>query len=210
VIYLSLLRLNPRSHRAIADLRNPYDLHRTLSRAFGAEEADYRAARCLFRLEEGRDGLPVLLVQACRTPDWATFSATDYLLATPEVKSAEPVLRPGIRLRFRLRANPTKRLSAGCPGEKKDGKRVQLFKEEEQLAWLARKGEAGGFHVQEACVSARGNDRARKEGHTLTFGGVLFDGVLEVTDPDAFVRTLEAGVGTGKGFGYGLLSVARV
>ncbi len=44
--------------------------------------------------------------------------------------------------------------------------------------------------------------------HDLTLIAVRFDGVLQITDLTTFNRTLEQGVGSGKGFGFGLLSVA--
>ena len=44
----------------------------------------------------------------------------------------------------------------------------------------------------------------------MTHSSVLFDGLLRVTDTDAFLRTLVRGIGPGKAFGFGLLSVAPV
>lgn len=43
----------------------------------------------------------------------------------------------------------------------------------------------------------------------LTFGSVLFEGVLEITDAERFQKTLQAGIGSGKAYGFGLLSIAR-
>ena len=43
----------------------------------------------------------------------------------------------------------------------------------------------------------------------LTFGDVLFEGRLVVTDAALFRQTLERGIGSGKAYGFGLLSVAR-
>lgn len=40
------------------------------------------------------------------------------------------------------------------------------------------------------------------------FLAVRFDGLLEVTDPGKFLETLRAGIGSAKGFGFGLLSLA--
>jgi CRISPR system Cascade subunit CasE len=44
--------------------------------------------------------------------------------------------------------------------------------------------------------------------HRLSFGSVLFEGVLEITDAERFQKTLEAGIGSGKAYGFGLLSIA--
>jgi len=39
MIHLSLLILNPRSRQIQAELRDPYQMHRTISRAFGEDPA---------------------------------------------------------------------------------------------------------------------------------------------------------------------------
>ncbi len=41
------------------------------------------------------------------------------------------------------------------------------------------------------------------------FSAARFDGVLQVTDAAKFLHAIERGVGPGRGFGFGLLSVAR-
>jgi len=37
---------------------------------------------------------------------------------------------------------------------------------------------------------------------------VRFDGTLEVTEPEIFLETVRQGIGSGKGLGFGLLSLA--
>jgi CRISPR system Cascade subunit CasE len=43
----------------------------------------------------------------------------------------------------------------------------------------------------------------------MTFGDVVFEGRLRVGDAEAFRRALAVGIGSGKAYGFGLLSVAR-
>ena len=42
----------------------------------------------------------------------------------------------------------------------------------------------------------------------MTFGDVVFEGRLVVTDVERFRQALADGIGSGKAFGFGLLSVA--
>ncbi len=42
----------------------------------------------------------------------------------------------------------------------------------------------------------------------LTFASVLFDGDLVVLDKMLFLEALSGGIGTGKAYGFGLLSIA--
>jgi len=201
-MYLSQLRLNPRHRQVQAELRNPYELHRTLAKAFGQGVA-YTAARPLFRVDVLPSGnLPVLLLQSLREPCWQhlTVPAT-YLLEPPVVKPLDPVFQTGQRLRFRLQANPT---------VKREGKRHLLRTEEEQIAWLRRKGDDHGFALIAVRLREAAACTARTtEGRAAHLEGVIFDGVLRVGDPAAFRAALETGIGAGKGFGFGLLSLAR-
>ncbi|MBO9390923.1 MAG: type I-E CRISPR-associated protein Cas6/Cse3/CasE [Roseiflexus sp.] len=96
------------------------------------------------------------------------------------------------------------------------------MREEEQIAWLAHKGEQHGFRLLSTSVNpeapavqaAKQADEHgwRKVTQTqtmhLTFGAVLFTGYLKVTDADRFRTALEHGIGSGKAFGFGLLSIA--
>jgi CRISPR system Cascade subunit CasE len=221
-MHLSKLTLNPRSREARRDLAAPYDLHRTLLRGF-PDAAQGGPGRVLWRVDIDRrtDDLTVL-VQSEKQPDWAPLEALDsYLLQPVESKQVELTLSPGHRLAFRLRANPT---------VKRDDKRLGLLREEEQLAWLDRKASGGGFRLLGVRVTPEGMVKSNRrvgqvakpvtatstgqatcptgEGATMTFLAVRFDGVLEVTDPEAFLKTVENGIGSAKAFGFGLLSLA--
>ena len=204
-MFLSMLELNPRSRQVQAELRDPYQMHRTLSRAFGDDPATYEQARCLFRVDEESNNLRVL-VQSRVRPDWSLLTAERYLLSDAEMKEFDPVLEAGRLLRFRLRANPTVKIKT----DKRNGRRVGIYEEEKQCKWLKKKGEKGGFEVMEYSVSSNGFSVSSKSGETdkIKHLAVLFDGVLRVTDEGAFREALESGIGSAKGFGFGLLSIA--
>lgn len=135
--------------------------------------------------------------------------------------------------RFLLRANPTKRVAKD--GDPMKGKRVELRREEEQIDWLIRKGQgtgkgvSGGFEllvrkindydgsvhlVPRVNIRAEGMQKGRKRSgghpHYTSHLAVRYDGLLRVTDADSFRNTLIRGIGPGKAFGFGLLSVAPV
>jgi len=211
-MYLSRLTLNPRTRRVQRELANPYELHRTLLRAFPEELP--AGERVLFRLDtDERTGIPTLLLQSHTRPDWAWLGdpgARDYLLQAPETKSFELALAPGQRLAFRLRANPTAKHWREEKGETK-ARRDPLMREEEQRAWLERKSAAGGFRLLHLTIADEGTLHGRTAGderHALNFRAVRFEGVLEVLDPDQLWQTVQHGIGSGKSFGFGLLSLA--
>lgn len=221
-MYLSRLILNPRSRQVRSDLARPYEMHRTLLNAFPqgdvqVQRIDEDAIGLLYRLDEdARTGDLHLLVQSQQAPQWAFLAESGYLLpvaGNPATREVTLQLQPGQMLAFRLRANPTRRVSAG-KGNK--GKRVGIYKEQEQEAWLQRKGDQHGFRVLQVQVSR--NDLLKQAGaihddkgnvHDLKLFSVQFDGVLQVVDAERLIQTIGAGIGSGKAFGFGLLSVAR-
>ena len=215
-MYLSRLILNPRNRRVQREIAVPYQMHRSLMRAF-PDDLDDDAERVLFRLEaHPRMGALTLLVQSLTMPDWswlAETAAQGYLLPVsepnPAVKSFDLQLVPGQSLAFRLRANPTIKRKFD------DGqhKRVGLYREEEQKKWLERKAEGGGFRLLSVRTGRQDivGGRIHRNGatHKLRLLAVRFDGLLQVTDPDCLRETVRRGIGSGKGFGFGLLSLAR-
>ncbi len=224
-MYLSRLLLNPQSRAVCRDLADCQELHRTIMSAFPQTEAPGRARErfgVLHRLDvDRRRGRLTLLVQSLVVPDW-TRLPDDYLIHTvgeenPAVKPVGRIfqaLAPGTVLSFRLRANPTRKIDTktGPDGLRRHGRRVELVQEEQQIAWLKRKGCEGGFAVLSLRVGGLTKEKGRRrDGRTapLTLAGVLFEGHLRITDPQKFVsHALARGLGPGKAYGLGLLSLA--
>ncbi len=237
-MYLSRLILDTRQRDVRRDLGDVHRLHRTILHAF-PQAPDPQRAREHFGLLYRIEPLPTapqlvrLLIQSDHLPNWHALPSS-YLGPAPDARG-NPAIRTvgaeyeriadGDRLIFRLRANPTKKLSDRTPGrpDRLAGKRVALLREAEQLEWLTRKGEQHGFRLLHTAVASeilavqaavqateRGRRPARDGGESmpLRFGAVLFNGRLEVTDAACFQRTLETGIGSGKAFGFGLLSIA--
>jgi len=150
-----------------------------------------------------------------------------------DIMSAYRKIQNGQIFSFRLRANPTRRIAK--QDDLMRGKRVELVREEEQIKWLVRKGrgteaqKSGGFEIMmkegkdsngevqliprvNVCCEGKQKGRKKQEerSHETTHVAVRFDGLLRVTDADAFRETLCKGIGPGKAFGFGLLSVAPV
>ena len=220
-MYLSKLLLNPRCRDARRDLGSPYELHRTLAHAFSTEPGqDYRAAHgVLFRIEPMAyaRSQPVVLVQSLTQPNWQELPET-YLLNETEpaqTKQLNALFTAEQTLAFRLVANPTKKEKR--EGHKQ-GRRIALpdhTATDDELTparqWLARKGEQHGFKVQYATTEAfwLGLDRRGVAKNGIPLYGVRYDGLLQVTNPDALAEAVTIGIGPAKAFGFGLLSLAR-
>ncbi|HMS60294.1 MAG TPA: type I-E CRISPR-associated protein Cas6/Cse3/CasE [Tepidiformaceae bacterium] len=103
------------------------------------------------------------------------------------------------------------------------GKRVDFRREEERIGWLARKGrDFCGFELTRVGVApgpesgpardvfgavANPAGRIVSFDRKLTYGTALFEGELRVTETAAFRAALAGGIGPGKAFGCGLLSL---
>jgi CRISPR system Cascade subunit CasE len=224
-MYLSRLILNPRSRRAQSEAAQPYELHRSIMRAF-PDQLDPQSERVLFRLEaDPHRGALVLLVQSLEAPDWSWLEepgAKGYLLPVdgpnPAVKRVSLSLSIGQLLAFRLLANPTVKSTLPDPEHPGTPRPVRhgLYKDDQQQAWLQRKAQQSGFRILSANATKQPEAKSvihshaagEEATHKLTFFAVRFDGLLEVTDPAALARIVEAGIGSGKGLGFGLLSLA--
>ncbi|GGN01968.1 CRISPR-associated endoribonuclease Cse3 [Thermus composti] len=199
-MWVSKLVLDPRSRAARRDLANPYEMHRTLSRAVSEALKEGRE-RLLWRLEPTRaHERPVVLVQTLTEPDWGVLEP-GYAEVWPP-KAFAPALQAGQFLRFRLQANPAKRA-------RDTGKRVALKTREEKLAWLKRRLEEGGFGLLGAEILQDTFFEVPKAGQRIQVQAVLFEGLLRVEDPEKALKTLRTGLGPGKALGLGLLSLGR-
>lgn len=194
-MYLSKLVLNPRSKQALKEADDPYQMHRTLARAFGDKLAE---ARLLFRVDWPENGKTHVIAQSLVEPDW---SALPVGYAETNFKSVGPNLAKGLRLSFRLLARPTRR-------DKETGKRVSLRGEDSLRAWLDRKSAPAGFHAESVRIrEARWRDTKGGQS-SRTIAAVRFDGVFVVTDADKLSEAVRNGIGPQKAFGFGLLSLA--
>lgn len=226
-MFLSRLVLAPRSLDVLRDLGSPRDLHRTLMRGFPQHDGDDARAAfgVLFRTEVTADGgdPPELLVQSSVEPDWGGLPV-GYAVAA-QTKPIGHVLDAAVvgrELRFRLVANPTLKSGKAFEGEEppKHSRRYALKTDEERIAWLARRGEQHGFRLCPAADPAAvavdvlppiGDGGQRQHGggrkSAIRVQPVLFEGRLEVTDVERFRDAIRSGVGPGKAYGCGLLSL---
>ncbi|MHB8202499.1 MAG: type I-E CRISPR-associated protein Cas6/Cse3/CasE [Desulfomonilaceae bacterium] len=177
-------------------------------------------------------GRAVILIQSAVEPDWDyAFQNARHLLAVPpEVKPFNPRFQLNQRLRFRILANPVRKISkksldfTGKLFEKRwIGKDVPVptvdldkwLQRRAEPVWSAPKNSEDkqsrpGFRLAEITEIRSGyiyvNKGLGRDG-TRRLRSVRYEGILVVTDADTFRNTLVSGIGPGKAFGFGLLSV---
>jgi len=116
---------------------------------------------------------------------------------------------------FDLYANPTRSVKKpdGNGGFAKNGKRLTLMDNKSQREWLLRKGVNHGFQLAEDIplrIEKPVNHRFDRKGKKGLHIGVRFQGALRVTDREFFRKAFQEGIGTAKGFGFGLLMIKPV
>jgi CRISPR system Cascade subunit CasE len=207
-LHLSRFTLDPRAKDVRRGLVNPYELHRTIVALSPAVEG----RRSLWRLEPAstEDPRPRLLLQTPAEPLWAALPPGWGDPQSRRIDGFLSRLAKGDRLRFRLRANATNDRAEN--GQR----RVALATPGELLAWLLCQGDIRGFAIprdadgwHEVQVTIRPPVAiVRKAGQRLALPPRLFEGRLEVVDPDRLRTAVERGLGRGRAFGLGLLSLA--
>ena len=190
-------------------LRDNYDWHQAAWKAFPGR--DGKSRDFLTRLDQRPEGFRLLIVSPVEPtrPDWCP----------PGPESWKTILIPQTyfshgRYAFQLCANTTRKVTklAADGSPTKNGTRVPLRKREEFLEWIKRKGEQGGFAVDEATLRtfSRGRQYFKKNEQRGLHSAVEFQGMLTMTDPARFHETFTRGIGSAKAFGFGLLVVAPI
>ncbi|MEU0982998.1 type I-E CRISPR-associated protein Cas6/Cse3/CasE [Streptomyces griseus] len=205
---IARIRLNPHSRDVQRDLRDATEMHRTVMRMVpdSLGESPRSQAGLLYRLDE-TDTTSTLLVQAnrlnpARLP--AGYGQADIKSLTPMFTA----LRKGLAVRYRIVLNPAKRERLPIEAKGKRGRIVPLSGADADQWWLRRAAESG-LHVHVLTPTNMPPIRPRRQDtdgmrHSL----IRYDGTATVTDPDTLHEAVLAGIGRGKPYGAGLLSLA--
>lgn len=211
---LTRIVLNPRKRGGRKLLTNPEAMHAAVRSAF-PPDIDTGDARVLWRVDSQGDE-HTLYVVGPEKPDalhiieqagWDTRppQSADY-------QRFQDSLVKGQKWRFGLVANPVSS-KAGERGTR--GRIVAHITTEQQLAWLAQRGEAAGYRLLDdaAVVGRERLSFHQRKGDTkrrISLSTVRFAGSLEVTDAVALRATLNQGLGRARAYGCGLLTLAQI
>lgn len=231
-MHLSLLTLPRRAGRW--RFITSYQLHQVLWKAFPELRRGEQENRFLYRHDE-HDDCHSILVQSVLQPNWSHVE-DEAEGTTARIRTFDPTrIDTNTEFRFQLRANPVVQRKGYADGKSRRivvgskmdrvaerlglGKENVPSREEKQIEWMMERGKSGGFEFGvrnnlPTCVPGPNRDyviyRASTDQKPMTFTGVDFTGILLVTNAAAFADTLRHGIGRGKAFGFGLLSIARI
>lgn len=186
--------------------KEPYNHHKELWSLFPEDPEKKRDF--LFRVErhERSEGATILL-QSEREP----FQSNDHCKILAKREFLWSFNNSDI-FQFKLVANPTKKIheekALRAAQSKDNGKRVPLIKEDDLDHWLIRKMSPFS-KLLDFSHRQSGNLFFRKKSNAGKIALVCFEGVIQVTERDELTKVFHEGIGPAKGFGCGMLSLAR-
>lgn len=178
-MYISMVALNS---------ADSYEQHQAIWSLF--PDMPERKRDHLFRIEGEQGGKRMALLQSSSPP-----KSSDKAQVL-QSKHFEIKLTSGSYFKFKLTANPTKRIN-------ETKKIVELKDESEQITWLQRK--LVGANVTVTSIGSKLTQSKK----VFNSRFVTFEGVLQITNAEQIQAMVVMGVGRKKHAGAGLLSLAR-
>ena len=204
-MYMTRMRLNTEKYKTRMAFVNRNWFHGAIENAL--EQSDDRK---LWRLDQ-LNGEYYLMIVSKDIPD---LSSATVEFGYPEDPSSWETLEydhllsrieKGSKWRFKLTANPII----------KDGHTVYAHAGvNNQTKWLMDRTEKNGFSIDEDTLKVYNSHwvsfRKRKEnGRRVTILSVTFEGIMEVEDPELVRNMLVSGLGKGKAYGQGMMTIMR-
>lgn len=218
--YLTRLHLNPYSKNVGFDLQNRQGLHRRVMDIIpDKEKSDARVrAGVLYRLETTQQG-HLLMIQSA-VPLNLDGLPVGYAQATDErnIQALLNWIAPGRVVRYRADVHATRNYryekdGTRIPGTR--GKRVPLYGDWAESWWTRKSGESGmevldGSATFSTLPEVIGWKKSGEKNRRFTFMLTRCEGVAKVTDADLLRNSIIKGIGRGRTYGAGMISIAPI
>jgi CRISPR system Cascade subunit CasE len=211
-MFLSRIELDAGLRKTRDALSSPHVMHGIVEQSFVRLK---ERQRILWRIDM-IDSRLYLLVQSETRPDFSHaveqcgYPSAERKWETKDCSAFLESLKNGQKLRFRLCSNPTH--STGCKTLGGRGKVIAHTSLKYQKKWLIDKAPGFGFSVTENSFGIIRSDwkKFKKNGGNseISILAVTFEGILFIEDAEKFRAAVAGGIGRGKAYGYGLISLA--
>ncbi|MEU0059150.1 type I-E CRISPR-associated protein Cas6/Cse3/CasE [Streptomyces sp. NPDC006334] len=212
-IWLTRILPHPQSRDARRDLADAVGLHRRLMSLFpdGAGPDPRASLGVLHRVEDAPTG-PYILMQSGHRPDISRLPTGYGAAATRELGPLITALHAGGQIHFRCVASPVRKPGATTRAHYNLPAVVPLTGAHADEWWM-RQADAAGLKVltlhSQPLDSATGVRGQRGTGQQrIRHARTRFDGTAVIIDPDQLRAKLTDGIGRGKAYGCGLLTIA--
>lgn len=198
---------DPSVRRDLRDVQRMHHLLTTFACPPDFGPSSRAAANLLYRIEHTSVGVHILM-QSTTQPDPKRLGSGYAIAGSRDLTPLLDRLETGTRVRYRIVANPVRSSPQG-PGKR--GKRHSLCGAD-AIAWWHRKASSYGLSpndIQITDSTVIGGDRNKEQQRTrVTIATSRFDGTATVTDPETARHAIITGIGHGRAYGCGLLSIA--
>jgi len=219
-VYLTRFFVDPRNRQGIRYQQNPHLLHAAIYNAMPTQPvvAQPGESRPLWRLDLGDPRRPILYVASPEKPaldDLANEAGQSVDGRVYEVRDYAPFvegLQVGQVYAFRLAANPVHQ------GRHEAGDATKRFGHvtaEQQVRWLIDHTDKWGFEVlpgvagvPDVATVSRRRITFRRGQDMVTLDVADFAGHLRIVDTGLFRHGLVSGIGHGRAYGCGLMTLA--
>ena len=233
-MYLSRIELDIRRRETLSALAYPVVMHGAIEDSF-----DRKDERKLWRIDTLGDKTYLLLLSQSElkpdhlieqfSPKYDTHPRESFFIQ----KDYDPLLNRienGQKYQFRLCANPVHNTRKNKDNTSSERKRLAHVTHEQQCDWLLKRAESLGFSLEQGDaytasdgslyhthpsfevvsdtwkIFQKGNSQTAK----VTLRQTTFEGVLTVSKVDLFKEKLTQGIGHGKAYGCGLMTIIRI
>ncbi|WP_346845881.1 type I-E CRISPR-associated protein Cas6/Cse3/CasE [uncultured Rothia sp.] len=222
-MWFSSIAINPQKRQGRVLLTNRQKMHKAVLQAFPPHALEGSGERVLWRLDQENHAHTLYVVSPLEPDFTHIVENAGWISQTWNSISYDSLLGKlvvGQQWGFRLQANPVKRefVKGGR------GKVLPHVTPVQQAQWLLDRAERLGFSIPEETDGApavavthrtdlqfgRRDENLGGRSRQVTLRNVQFDGVLQVTDASALRDALVQGIGKGKAYGCGLMTLRRL
>lgn len=212
-LWLTRIVPDTRSQDARRDLAGAIGMHRRIMSLFPSDAGPDPRARfgILFRTEDTPTG-PNLLIQSTHEPDTSLLPDNYGTALTRPLDALIDAIRPGLTIRYRCAASPVRKPGTTTRALYNLPPVIPLTGAAADEWWLRQADQSGLkplTHHSHPLDAARGERRpANAPPQRIRHARTQFDGTAAIIDTDLLRTAINGGIGRGKAYGCGLLSIA--
>ena len=192
-MYISKIYIDVKIPSVLHDLSSLNYFYDTLKKISDGGVASYRIDNV--PLDQTGYIQPVVLISEKKPEIHGAKIAAGYIAKIESFEYNIPV-RNGMVYKYFLKANPSVKIFF---------KHSDLDTDESWTKWLETEGAVNGFEVVDVKATADGYVTCTEK--KVKFRSVIFEGALKIADEEKFRKALNLGIGRGREYGLGLISI---
>lgn len=207
-MFLSRVSLNLYNRNTMRAFNSPSIFHGAIENCFSGERK-----RNLWRIDKVQNQYYMLILSETE-PEFSMFYS-QFQPYSVEMKSYDKLLeriKLGDKWHFRITANPTRYVVNKENGQRQRGNLLACLGVDCQKKWLMEKSVKNGFVLSNDSFDITQSSWKhfyKKESRRVSILSVTYEGILTISNEELFKNALINGIGRGKAYGMGLLTIMR-